>query len=111
MIFVENVEALPLLHRAAYTADEAAVKAAIEAGTAVDMPANTAQDYGRFFHEVTPLMVAAGSPYNTLSTLQLLMHLGANPQAKSAGDVSALWYAASSGDSSRVQLLLKTGNN
>ncbi|MEP7286252.1 MAG: ankyrin repeat domain-containing protein [Chloroflexota bacterium] len=110
MIFVENINALPALHLAAFMGDKRGIQAAIESGTAVDIRANTAQDYGWFLHNVTPLMVAAGSPNKTVSAMRLLLSLGADPLAKSSGEVSALWYAVSSGDSSRVQLLLEATN-
>lgn len=108
MLFVENMDSLPPLHLAAYQGDVQAIDALINGGVSVDERTDTAGDYGTLFHQLTPLMVAAGSLESTAAAVQLLLTLGADPQAKSERGTSAIWYAASI-DVERFQLLLAAG--
>lgn len=102
---------LPPLHAAAAQGDLAALDRALVAGDEIDAPCDTAPGYGAFFQHLTPLMVAAGSEHGTAAAVQLLLSRGADPRAVSAGGVTALWYAAGSGDPARVALLLAAGGD
>lgn len=89
---------------------------------------------GMFLINLTPLMVAAGSPRSNVETVRVLLELGANPLCRSLGGTTALWYAAGGlgfslettdwkleeghpylnwggGDAERLQLLLDAGGD
>jgi ankyrin repeat protein len=51
-------------------------------------------DHGRFLINLTPLIVAAGSPRSNVETVKALLDLGADPALTSDGGTTALWYAA-----------------
>ena len=51
-------------------------------------------DHGSFLINLTPLMVAAGSPRSNVETVKALLDLGAEPRMRSEGGTTALWYAA-----------------
>jgi ankyrin repeat protein len=54
-------------------------------------------DHGEFFSQVTPFMVAVSAPKSSAEIVQLLLGKGADPFAKSAGGVTATWYACGGG--------------
>lgn len=54
-------------------------------------------DHGAFLEDVTPLMVACASPRSNAETVRALLEGGADLYAVSAGEVTALWYAAGGG--------------
>jgi len=51
-------------------------------------------DHGMFLINLTPLMMAAGSPRSNAETVRTLLELHADPHKQSLGGTTALWYAA-----------------
>ncbi len=51
-------------------------------------------NWGAYFTNLTPLMVAAGSPRSNAETVSELLALGADVQLESGGGTTAGWYAA-----------------
>ena len=111
MLFVQKPESLPPLHRAAFDGNAAAVRRLIAEGVDLEKRCDTAFDHGPCCEGQTPLMVAAGSESNTADAVMVLLELGSDPRAVSRGGVTALWYAAGSGDAARVRVLLDAGGD
>lgn len=102
---------LTYLHRAAYEGDVAALDALVAAGADIEARCDAAHDHGPFYEGLTPLMLAAASDRDTYDAVVRLLNLGADPTAVSAGEITALWYAAGSRDSNRLKALIEAGCN
>lgn len=70
------------------------VRRLIRAGADPNSVDPTDCDHGEFLVDLTPLMVAAGSPRSNVGTVRALLELGADPTRRSLGGTTALWYAA-----------------
>jgi len=83
-----------LLFAAAREGDSAEVRRLIEAGADPNAVDPFDCDHGSFLIDLTPMMVAAGSPRSNADTVKALIDLGAEPKIMSKGGTTALWYAA-----------------
>jgi ankyrin repeat protein len=83
----------PLI-RAAREGQASEVKQLLAAGADPNLFDKGSMDYGMFFVNVTPLMVAAASRRSNSETVAALLEGGADIGIVSAGGVTALWYAA-----------------
>jgi ankyrin repeat protein len=90
------------LHRAVHIGDLEELKKLLTQGEDINSRFDLTSEQGSFACQLTPLMIAAGSGDGaTVETLQFLVENGADIYAKSAGDTTAAWYAASHGNISR----------
>ena len=110
-LLVHDPNSLPPLHQAAWAGDAVAIRHLCAAGADITARCDTARQHGAFFRSLTPLMVAAGSRAGAAEAVQVLLDLGAAATATSGGGVTALWYAAASGDPARVAALLAAGGD
>lgn len=106
-----DLHGLPPLHVAAGAGDMAELtrllaEAEIEARASTCQGTYSGHDAQR---DLTPLMVAAGCELGSTEAVRALLDHGADPRARSAAGVDALWYAAGSGDAKRVAVLLAAG--
>lgn len=85
------------LVQAAREGDYAQILPLIEAGADPSKTVRGALDYGGFLDQVTPLMIAAGSPRSNPETVRQLLAAGPDPLQTASGDVTATWFAAGGG--------------
>lgn len=86
------------IHQAAATGDISTLSELLSAGHDINAKLDAAEGWGIFYLGVTPLMVAACSPYGaTAETLQWLIDHGADSTLQATGKITAAWYAAGSG--------------
>jgi ankyrin repeat protein len=88
------------IHYMASIGDLREIKQLLGRGEDINSRLDFVPDRGSFMRQLTPLMIAAGSIDATVETLKFLIENGANTSAKSAGNVTAAWYAASHGGNS-----------
>lgn len=87
-----------LLAEAAKAGDAERAHSLIEAGADIESRHEVRNDHGAYFEDLTPLMIACWSSESNVETVQILLDLGAELNAVSNGEVSAIWYAAGGGD-------------
>lgn len=87
------------LSNAARDGDADGVRELVNEGADLEFRRDTQFKNQPYFNGLTPLMEAAGSPSSDSATVAVLLELGAQLDAKSAGGVTALWYAAGGGAS------------
>jgi ankyrin repeat protein len=85
-------------HRAARLGELAELQRLLDAGADINGRSDIAVDHGAYLQQLTPLMAAARATAGaTVATLRWLVAHGADLHARSAGGVSAAWYAAGDG--------------
>ena len=86
------------MHEAARFGDIPALERLLAAGADINAPVDLNTGCGKYWRQLTPLMVAASSQEGaTVETLQWLLEHGANLSATSAAGYTAIWYAAGNG--------------
>ncbi|MBT9312173.1 ankyrin repeat domain-containing protein [Leptothoe kymatousa] len=86
------------IHYAAALGDRGAIADLLSTGADINARLDAAEGWGIFYLGVTPLMVAACSPYGaTVETLRWLLDHGADATLPATGKITAAWYAAGAG--------------
>ena len=82
------------IHQAALVGDLAALQRSIDSGVDINLAIDLNQDDYFYLRQLTPLMVAAISHQGaTVETVRWLVEHGADLNAKSAAQHTAIWYA------------------
>jgi ankyrin repeat protein len=98
MTLAAGHESMISMHDAASNGDIAELERLLAAGADINGQQDLAVDGGKYWQQLTPLMVAACSQSGaTVDTVRWLVEHGANPDITSAAGVTATWYAAGNG--------------